>query len=382
MIFSKRMMFLNILLLVLSAEVLWVSCDLFNGNNGDDGDDNGIEYPEGTLNVNYNVTNNAVFFDFSTGTTTALPHDFFDIAIDGSGNIIANSGSYGSGVQVYKTDSTDITADLSGQSANVKEYTFKTGTAVYNHQTEANPFEGEIGSGGQMGNGSGKVYLVKTQANNYYKVIFDIFGMISMAPPTAGYKITVVKGLNGGDGEKTELQDTTSGIRDGFGYIYFDLDAEGGPRALNNGATLKEDVTLNIPKAPDWDILAIRTDELQESADNPGTLEPDMPVAGRSSVLLNTYKGVQAKKIAGKLIDQITAADQSEDGLSGEIDAIGYGWYSMAGMPPAFSVANNTYVIKTVEEKIALFQPESFYGPQRESFVMDFSYSYPDDDTE
>jgi hypothetical protein len=39
MIFSKRMMFLNILLLVLSAAVLWVSCDTGNGGNGDEGDD-------------------------------------------------------------------------------------------------------------------------------------------------------------------------------------------------------------------------------------------------------------------------------------------------------------------------------------------------------
>jgi hypothetical protein len=123
MIFSKRMMLLNIFLLVLSAAVLWVSCDTTTNSNGDGNttpglyvndpaepetvtfrEGNNYDYPGDTLNVDYNGDNNAVFFDFSTGTATELPHDFFDIAIDGDGNIIANSGSYGSGVQVYKTD--------------------------------------------------------------------------------------------------------------------------------------------------------------------------------------------------------------------------------------------------------------------------------------
>jgi hypothetical protein len=358
-----------------------------NGNGTGDGDGNGTgdgnddgeggdnsNYLPATLNVDYNGANNAVFFDFSTGTVTELPHDFFDIAIDGSGTIIANSGSYGSGVLVYKTDSTDITADLSGQSANVKEYTFKTGTSLYDYQSEVNPFEGEIGSGGQFGDGSGKVYLIKTQPGNYYKVIFDIFGMTSMNPPAAGYKITVVKGLDGGDEAKTVLEDSTTGIRTGFGYIYFDLDAEGGPKALNNGTTLKEGVTLNIPKAADWDILATRTNELQ--TEDGTTLSAQMPVVGRSSVLLNTYKAVKAKVVAGKLIDEIADTNLSDDGLSGEIDAIGYGWYSMPEMG-VYSVAENTYVIKTVEGNFALFQPESFYGPTAgANFVMDFSYYY------
>jgi hypothetical protein len=328
---------------------------------------------QATLNVDYSGVNNAVFFDFSSGTVTELPHDFFDIAIDAGGNIIANSGSYGSGVQVYKTDGADITADFSGQEANVKEYTFKARTSLYGYQTAENPFEEEIGSGGQMGNGSGKVYLIKTQAGNYYKVVFDIFGMVTMSPPTAGYKITVVKGLNGGDADKTVLEDTTSGITNGFGYIYFDLDATGGPKALNNGSTLKEGVTLQIPKVPDWDILAIRTNELQ--TEDGTTVSSQMPVASRSSVLLNTYKTVKAKVITGKSIDQVADADLSDEGLSGEIDAIGYDWYSTSGVPPSYSVPNNTYVIKTVEGGFAKFQPKTF-AKDGKSFVMDFDYSY------
>ena len=100
-----------------------------------------------------------------------------------------------------------------------------------------------------------------------------------------------------------------------------------------------------------------------------------MPVSGRSSVLLNTYKSVKAKVMTGKLIDEVADAELSDDGLSGEIDAIGYGWYSYTGMPPVYSAAGNTYVIKTVEENFALFQPESF-AKDGKNFIMDFSYSY------
>jgi hypothetical protein len=379
MIFSKRMMFLNILLLVLSAAVLWVSCDLFNGND-DDGDDDGIEYPEGTLNVDYNVANNAVFFDFSTGTKTVLSHDFFDLAIDSSGNIIANSGSYGSGVWVYTTGESDITMDFSGEESKVQEYTFKAETPLLGHQTVVNPL-------GELGMAASNVCLIKVQHKTnddsaYFKVIFSMNmpGMGGYAGPPQ-FVVTVVPGLGAGETGKVEIKAGTGGVTAGYGWLYFKLVGEAGPRVLNNGTEWLGGGTP-APQAPDWDILAIRTNELQESADNPGTIEPDMPVAGRSSVLLNTYKSVKAKKIEGKLIDQITDADQSEDGLSDEIDAIGYSWYGMAGMPPTFSVAENTYVIKTVEGKIALFQPESFYGPNRESFVMDFSYSYPEDDAE
>jgi hypothetical protein len=278
---------------------------------------------------------------------------------------------------VYKTEETNIAADFTSQEANVKEYTFKTGTSMYGYQTAENPFAGEIGSGSQMGGGSGKVYLIKTQPGNYYKVIFDIFGMVSMAPPTAGYKITVVKGLAGGNSDKTVLEDTTSGIRDGFGYIYFDLDTTSGPKALNNGSTLKEGVTLNIPLSTNWDILATRTDELQ--SENGTTVSAQMPVAGRSSVLLNIYKTVKAKAAAGKLIDAVTDTDLGDDGLRGEIDAIGYGWYSVgSGMPPTYSVANNTYIIKTVEGGFAKFQPITF-AKDGKSFVMDFYYEYSED---
>ena len=340
-------------------------------------ENNGPVYPTATAKVDYNGTGpnskRAVFIDFSSDTVVReLPLDFFDIAFEtAKKTIIANSGSYGSGVLVYKTDKTDITEDLSSLQDNVKEYTFAEETNFYDHQTEANPFKGEIGAGSAMGAGSGKVYLIKTGAGNFYKVIFDIIGMVSMSPaPTAGYKITVVKGLNGEDSAKTVIEDNTSGIGNGFGYIYFDLDATNGPMALNGPAALKDGVTLDIPKAAEWDLLCARTNELQST--NGTTVEPQMPVASRSSILLNTYKSVEVYIATGKTIDQVL----NLDGLTAStaIDAIGYGWYSMAGMPPTFSVATNTYVVKTVEGTYVKFQPGSFYGPNSESFYMSFRY--------
>ncbi|MDR2343705.1 MAG: HmuY family protein [Spirochaetaceae bacterium] len=348
------------ILLVLPAMVMFVSCPHGDGGGGDD------EFSRDTLDVDYANKNNAVFFDFSTGTKTELPHDFFDIAIDASGNIIANSGSYGSGVQVYNTGGTDITADFSGQTANVKEYTFKTGTSLYSYQSEVNPLA-------KLGMAASKVYMVKVQYKTtdtaaYFKVVFSM----TMGAPQS-FNMTVVPGLASGDTGKVEIKAAVSGLTAGYGWFYFKLVGAGGPGVLNNGTTWTGGGTA-APKATDWDILATRTDELQSN--NDGTaVHPQMPVAGRSSVLLNVYKNVQAKTIAGKLIDEVTDADLTDTGLSGEIDAIGYGWYSTAGMPPVYSVPGNTYIIKTVEGGFAKFQPESF-AKDGKNFIMDFSYDY------
>ncbi|MDR1301533.1 MAG: hypothetical protein LBK43_03570, partial [Treponema sp.] len=305
--------------------------------------------------------------DFSTGNRTVLPHDFFDIAIDAGGNIIANSGSYGSGIWVYKTDSDDITADFSGQEDKVTGYTFKTGTKLYEHQSEVNPL-------GKLEMTASKVCLIKVQYKTsdtavYFKVVFGM-----TMGQTQSYNMTVVPGLAAGETDKTEIKAAITGLSNGFGWLYFKLAGTGGPRVLNNGTTWLDGGTA-VPTAANWDILATRTDELQ-SEDGGNTQSTQMPVASRSSVLLNTYKKVAAKVATGKLLNEVSDTDLNDTGLSGEIDAIGYGWYSMAGMPPTFSVAKNTYIIKTVEGQFVKFQPETFYGPKNESFVMDFSFAY------
>jgi hypothetical protein len=330
-------------------------------------------YSQATLDVDYAGTNNAVFFDFSTGTATELPHDFFDIAIDASSNIIANSGSYGSGVQVYMTTESNIAADFStspGATA-IKEYTFKTGESLYDYQTVANPL-GSLASLGNPGTAS-KVALVKVQYKTtdtaeYFKVVFSM----TMGAQSQSYNMTVVPGLGSGETNKVEIKAAITGITNGYGWLYFKLVGEGGPRVLNNGTTWTGSGTA-APQAANWDILATRTNELQSTDGT--TVSTQMPVAGRSSVLLNTYKTVKAKVVTGKPIDQVTGTDLSDDGLSGEIDAIGYSWYTTAGIPPSYSVSKNIYVIKTAEGGFAKFQPKTF-AKDGKSFVMDFDYSY------
>jgi hypothetical protein len=335
----------------------------------DPGDD---DYSSATLNVDYAGVNNAVFFDFSTGTVTELSHDFFDIAINAGGNIIANSGSYGSGVWVYNTGETDIATGFSGQEDNVKEYTFKTGTPLYGYQTAENPLVNLA----DLDMPASNVYLIKVQYTGtpaYFKVVF------SMKMPGVGgymgapqYVVTVVPGLEAGDTDKVELGCPITGISAGYGWLYFKLVGTGGPRVLNNGTTWTGGGTA-VPPATNWDILATRTNELQST--NGTTVSDIMLMASRSSVLLNTYKSVKAKLVTGKSIGEVPDTELSVAELSGEIDAIGYGWYSMSGMPPAYSVPDNTYVIKTAAGGFAKFQPKTFVKDSK-SFVMDFYYTY------
>jgi hypothetical protein len=411
--FSKRVMFFNIVVLALAA-VLWISCDTGGGPGEVDPEESqtpalyandaeesvsatfsesaNYNYPAETLNVDYNGDNNAVFFDFSTGTKTVLPHDFFDIAINGGGDIIANSGSYGSGVWVYATDEADISADFSSDEAKVKEYTFKPTlpeARLFGYQSEINP----LGSLDAMATSNVKLIKVQyktTDDAQYFKVTFGM--TMAGGPPT--YNVTVVPGLEEGTTNKTAIK---AAIKDltkdaGYGWLYFKLVGDT-PKVLNNGTAwiaeddgdgeiedegATEDEAVVVPPiAANWDILATRTNEIQEDPSNPGTFAAEMPVASRSSVLLNVYKEVQAGTVTGKLIDEILGSVTV--GVRSAVDSIGYSWYSMgAGMPPTFSVAGNTYIIKTVEEKYVKFQPESFYDENNKSFVMDFSYYYQD----
>jgi hypothetical protein len=363
--------------LALSA-ALFTSCDTGSGSETA----SGYTYSTATAKVDYNGANRAVFFDFSTGTVTELAHDFFDIAIDATGKIIANSGSYGSGVKMYKTSSTTIADDFGANAALVKEYTFHAGVTILQeahpsttpYQAAADPFANEFANA-IPSVGSGCVYLIKTAAGNYYKVIFNLFGMTGLGYNT-GYTITVVPGLAAGEtGKATLTASTLSGLSgpNGFGYIYFDLDDASGPKALN-GSTALEPGAPAIPTAAEWDLLFTRTDELLEDPDHAGHMTASMGgVTGRSSVLINTYKNVEAAEAAGSSIDQVV----NTTGLtfSDDVDAIGYKWYSMPSMGN-FLLNTNTYVVKTAEGNYAKFQPGSFYGPASEQFYMQFRYYY------
>ena len=349
-------------------------------------------YSTGLVRAEYQGADQAVFFDFSTGKAAEVPRDFFDIGLFVKGPedsyIFANSGSYGSGVRVLKTAAASLGDDLTGaagpEGVRVKEYTFRQGVPLLKnpgggaYQAQENPFAGEIGSYGEyypvrFGGGGRYVYIVKTARGNYYKLLFKTVGMTSLLPPTPAYHITVVKGLDGTT--EVDIKGSLSGVTKerGYGYVYFDLD-------VPDLADAQVDSTaLGIPPVADWDLLFTRADlELPEDPDNPGYVSLAAGSAAWPAVLLNTYKGVEALKFAGRSIEQVF----STHALSGQVDAIGRSWYTTEGAPPVFSVPVNTFVVKTAEGQYAKFQPESFYGPDNEPFSMTFRYFYSGNDKE
>jgi hypothetical protein len=358
MIFFNRKERLGALTAAAFLAVLLWSCDTGTNPPGESSGPE-AEYSGAAARVDHEGANRAVFIDFSAENPIAgeVPRDFFDLAVDSNGHIIANSGSYGSGVLVYKTDRTVITEDLSGLADRVKEYTFSEGTELYGHQEQANPFTGEISP---LAQGSGRVYLIKTAAGNSYKMTFNMFGMGGV------YRFYVVKGLEGT--EQTEMSGSLKGLindpENTYGSIYFDLDANP-PGALNvSGIQLAEGAPA-IPKSANWDLLCTRTDELQSSG----------IAVRRSSILLNTYREVKVYTAAGKSIREVAGIE----GLSPStgVDAIGCRWYGAGGSePPVYGVNKNTYVVRTVEGNFAKFQPESYTGPAGESFYMTFTYLY------
>jgi hypothetical protein len=302
---------------------------------------------------------------------TTLPHDFFDIAIPASGKVIANSGSYGSGVQVLYSNwaKTDITRNLGGfhDSGAVKEYTFKPGTPLYGYQDEENPLKSNISTP--------RVALIKVQYKpedppEYFKVVYDYTMEMGVFK---SFDVTVVPGLAGGESDKKEITIPVApgDMNTGYSLLYIKLVGEGGPRALNTGKEWIGGGTI-VPK--EWDIMAVRTEELQEDPDNLG--KALTPATKRSSVLINAYRQgtrqqVKAKVITGKSIDQVTEEDLNNTNLSEEIDIIGYKWHN----PDDESILTNTYVIKTTDGGFAKFQPKTF-AKDNKKFVMDFDYSY------
>lgn len=333
------------ILALMTAVLLLGSCDnLLGSDNDDDDDDDSSSYSTSTAAVDYLGDNLSIFFDFSTGTLTAVDHDMWDVAIATDGAIIANSGDYGSGVTVYKTSSTDISDDLSSYESKVAEYTFKSGTTLYGDQTETNPFDDEIGSGGS---GSGTVYLVKDEAGIYYKLVFTSYG------PMGQYSVNAVEGLSG-----TSTETISGTIDAAYGYTYFDL----GTQAA---------VTV-APKKSEWDILFTRTNDILDDGSGGAY------IAGRSDVLLNTAGGVEGATVDDTAIEAVV--NISDYTFSSVIDTLGYSWYTHNhSATPAYSVNTLTYVVETTEGNYAKLQPGSFYGPNSEQFYMTFRYYYQAD---
>jgi hypothetical protein len=367
--FINRKIRSRILIPGLLLAALLLSCD-----TGTDPGSEESNYPLATARVDYNGANRSVFFNFADGAVSEVPHDFWDIAYYGYSSVIANSGSYGSGVQVFKTgvDAADIADDLSAQVDNVKEYTFKTGVNLYGYQTGENPLSDAASSG--------NVYLFKI-GTNFYKVAFAIQG-----GPSAAYTLTVVKDLNGTSPQTVtgSLSGITSKADTHFGYIFFKIDGDT-PRALNTPTDLNPGAP-EIPRV--WDLLFTRTNEIL--TEDGETFSDQNPVTGRSTILINIAKGVKAYTAEGQSIEAVLDLSEIEEtAYSTAVDAIGNeqttdrsGWYTKAGgPPPTFSPIVNTFVIINPVGKYGKFQPGSFYGPGNESFYVSFRYLFADNDT-
>ena len=283
-----------------------------------------------------------VYFDFSTGTKTTKDHDIWDIAIATTGGtMISNSGDYGYGVRVLRTDESDISTDLTAREAEVTQQSFRPlmdlSYDVFNTQTELNPLQDAIGAG----MGDGKVYIIKDEAGVFYKLKVTKFG------PMGQYSLQVVTGLAGAT--VRTISGGLAGASD-YDYLYFDLGA---------GAAISV-----APAKADWDIRFARTEEWQS----------DEMCTGRSDILLNTAAEVKAAEVSGNDIDTVT----STSGLSfyGAIDTIGYAWYGMEGMPPTFFTEDKVFVIRTGEGGFAKFRALTFAGPGGEKFHVNFNFQY------
>lgn len=288
-------------------------------------------YDIDTLAVDYKGKHKVGYLDLSTGSVVYVDYDAWDVAInDETGEIISNSGIWGSGVRVYKTTSTDFAEDFSSQKSLV------TGIS----DTTNNPFAGELDA---KGKGSGTIYLVKDNAGGLFKVSFASYG------PMGKYSLKIASGL-----DAVSATDVVGTISSGYGYTFIDLGTA-------------SDVSTKFPKLADWDLRFARALEF----DMGGTF------SARSAVLLNAKKGVQVAAVAGKNITEVKSAEGLQ--FNANPLSIGADWYTFDHDSKIYSVNATTYVLRTVEGSYGKLQIRSFYGPNKEQFWSIVKHGYAAD---
>lgn len=288
-------------------------------------------YKTDTVKVNYNrpVTHSAAFLHFATGTLTHVPFDAWDIAIStANGEIIANNGIYGTGVRLLKTESRDLTEDLSALATRV----------IGIVDTNSNPFAGEL----TQGAGSGTVYIVRDAAGENFKITFTSFG------PMGRYSLSVVNGLAG-----TEVQTISGSINAEYAFTYLNLSE-------------RSDVTTLFPKKSQWDVSFLRALEFQMGA--PGTF------GARSAIFFNAAQGVEAVVLDGQAIADVQ--DLSSASFTDNPLAIGARWYTFDQVTRIFSINVVTLGFRTIEGNYAKMQVRTFYGPDQEQFWSLVRYGY------
>ncbi len=294
-------------LIAVSAATLFVGCDNSTGSKDDSATAATVI---DSINVDYKGDNYAVFYSLESQRQLSVKHDVWDIAVDGSLGLKANSGDYGVGVTVFPTEATDFKIDMS-------TYADSSFDAIENRSFEDNdPFKGwmSYNPSTHAVAYAENLFVIKDESGSFYKVQF------LSATKRTGVSITVkIGGLS--DTDASEIVFTKESDYD---KVYIDL----GSKAAVSFA----------PKTAEWDLKFARG---EQKVENQGVLVP----YGMSAISINTDNSVQAYVVTDKILKDVTTVN--ENGFSDSINVVGNSWYTFDSKTFTFSADKDVSVIKT-----------------------------------
>jgi len=310
-------------MLLLIMFVVITGCDDTTGpNSNDDPPATQVD----SVNVDYEGENNAVFYCLSTKAKTTIPHNVWDIAVDGSLNIVSNSGDYGYGVAVLSTGNTDFEADYSVYADSAFD-----GVECISF-VDNDPFEGwmDYDPVTHEVSFSEEVFIVLTEDGTFYKVQFINATMMSGVSVTA--KIDALSGT--GAAEVTFAKDAN------YDKAYIDL------------ATAN--MVFFAPMTTEWDLKFARGNQKIEIGGG------QFVVHGMSAISLNTADNVQAYVLEETSFGDVTVVESSL--FSDAINVIGCSWYTFSGQPDMIFTCDNDVSVINTEAGIYKLQMATFYG--------------------
>lgn len=329
------------ILTLIAATLLSViqACD--SGNNSNDSESSSsspalssaseAQYVTDTAVVDYKGLNQVVYYDFSSGKKTVLPHDTWHIAFSRDLNIVANGGNYGFGVAACSTGLTDFSKDLSGWKDSTTRFT--------RTDTNSNVLGQTYHQAGVL---TQQVYLAKLESGEFYK--FQVTGILS---GNTGLKIKI-GALNADAATDIEFKMATE-----YGYTFIDL--------------VNQKMVVVEPPKDQWDIRFGRTEFLMGKN-----------TSGRSSIGINSEGGVTAAAITGTgemdmgSVTEIPGATE----FSSTPLAIGSQWVSYSSETKVFTMQPVIFVVRTTEGHYAKMRLLNFMGPNNEYYYSLFKYLY------
>ncbi|MCK5132584.1 MAG: hypothetical protein KAR40_10595 [Candidatus Sabulitectum sp.] len=316
------MTIMRILGVLTIATALFVGCDDATGPGGALPPITQVD----SVKVDYKGENNAVFYCLSTKNKISIPHDVWDIAVDGNLNLVSNSGDYGIGVAVFPTNLTDFDLDFSTYA----DSAFDGSTNL--SFTDNDPFEGWMiyDSVSHDITYSNEVFIIQTEDRSFYKVQFTRATMITGVSITA--KIDALNGTGAAEAIFTKDSDYDRG--------YIDLGSEA--------------VVAFAPRTTEWDLKFARGNQLIDVGGG------NYMVHGMSAISINTTDNIKAYILEETNFEDVTSIESTS--FSGEVNVIGNKWYTFSGQPDMiFTCDNDVSVIKTDAGTYKL-QMSTFYG--------------------